>query len=917
MYNEPGLTTIVAPGSSLLEAAAALIVAREPRVGLSDIIVLLPNLYAAPTLQRELHKAAGAVALLLPTITTLELWAKNTALSKSIVPESRRLALIHSALRKTRWFADMDLWRVAADILLLVNDCARHGVSLPQDIDDFQRVIRQALRASGNHAVQFEARLVHEIWRALQRVDANEVDGQGAHVMRLAALAQSAAKRLYAVGLIDLSQAEQDFLQRYAQQQAVCVVTSSDDVSAAKSRLFALLSSAWNTTAGTDSLLHRAEKFRRHDPSNPCAGRLRLFAARSLEHEAQAVAMTVRDWLIEGKASIAIIAQDRLTARRARALLERDDILIADESGWTLSTTTASSAVMGWLELVATDCQFRNLIDLIRSPFFFAAISSAQRQAMCSELESILVSANFIGGFATLGKVFVRARLSPPLREMIMPLLESANGFARKSRALANWLTLTLASLVRLKLIRSLSEDAAGADLLHLMRALESELKDDSEPYSFAEFRRWLDQQFESASFRDTAIDSSIVLTHLGLTDGRVFDGVIILGADADHLPTQTQSALFNEAVSNQLGLPSQLERQTLERRRLMQIIANSGVTFITWQGTKNDEANLPSRYWAQLRVFQRLAYDHDLIDHEFVHRIDDLAESTLVAQQIQTMPRPTAPALLPKRLSAYDYGSLVACPYQFFVRRMLGLREGDEVLEVLEKKDYGERVHRVLSQFHEQFPVVGNHENSELNTALQQISATVFADAPSGDYFARAWQLRWEELIPAYVDWQREREQEGWRWLSSETSQAQSMELKSGESVQLRGRLDRIDQRKTESGNIDLAVLDYKTRNNTALRSSVKNPDEDSQLPFYGLIADTIPAELAYVGVDATPVKSFAIAGDIVAIVAAHRQRLEQTLNSIAAGALLPAHGVDSVCGFCEAQGICRRRYWNAEIDV
>ena len=915
MTNEPGLTTSVAPGSSFLEAAAALIIARAQPVDLSDVVVLVPNLYAIPALQRALQRLANAPSLLLPTITTLDLWAKTTSISHAIVPESRRLALLYGALRKSGWFSGIDLWRVAADTLSLINDCGRHGIALPHDADDFQRVVRQALRATDNHAVQFEARLVHELWRALQSNADNEIDEPGAHVLRLAKLAQQANRPLYVVGVSDTAKAEEAFLQRYAQRQPVTIIAVGDAASCAASPLFAMLSCAWNTTESAHPLRDRAATFRAQYESNPGLSRLSLFAGQSLEQEAQAVAVTVRRWLFEGKRSIAIIAQDRLTARRARALLERDNILIADESGWTLSTTTASSVVVGWLELIATDFHFRNLVDLIRSPFMLSNISQPERDALTSELETLLVAADYIEGIKRLRHILERPGLSPNLVRITQLISQSASLFTRKSRSLPRWLGILLQSLGRLEVTASLDADAAGEDLLRLLRSLEAELDGDSETYSFAEWRRWLEQQLENANFRDVGIDSSIVLTHLGLSDGRAFDGVVILGADADHLPSANEPALFNESVSNQLGLPSWAARRDLERQRLMHLIAHSGSVFITWQGTKDGEANLSSAYWAQLMVFQRLAYDRDLVDRELSTMMEFLARSRSVAAPISapvlSMPQPRAPGLLPQRLSAYDYGSLIACPYQFFVRRMLGLRASDEVVEALEKKDYGEIVHDILSQFHPRFPFVGNHSDADLISALHGITLAVFDSAPDADYFSRAWRLRWEAIIPAYIEWQREREQQGWRWQSAEILQERPMVLAAGQRVQLRGRLDRIDSRRGDDGEEQFAVLDYKTGNHVAIKKRAENPDEDSQLPFYAMISEPIPAELAYVGVDNAPVKIFAMAGAVFDITSTHRARLEQTMNSIAAGANLPAHGVDAVCDYCEAQGICRRRYW------
>ena len=54
-------------------------------------------------------------------------------------------------------------------------------------------------------------------------------------------------------------------------------------------------------------------------------------------------------------------------------------------------------------------------------------------------------------------------------------------------------------------------------------------------------------------------------------------------------------------------------------------------------------------------------------------------------------------PGLIPLRVSVSAYASLVACPYRFFARHVLGLCAMDEVAEDMGKGEYGELVHRVL----------------------------------------------------------------------------------------------------------------------------------------------------------------------------------------------------------------------------
>ncbi len=907
MSNEPGLTERVAPGSTLLDVVAQTIVGNEQPPNLSGVVVLVPNLYVVQPLQRALHRAANQRALLLPTITTLALWAESVPLAKIPTPDSCRLAWLHSALRRGKWFPGLDLWHVAAEILTLIDDCSGHGVALPGKVEDFQRVVRQALRATENHAIQFEAKLVHELWRALQS-DQREIDRHGAFRLRLTEIAEQADAPLYVVEPVDAMPAETQFFARYAVLQPVCVIRSDDVDSAAQSPLFALLNQAWCNPAATNSLRDRAQQFARNYPVSP-AHTLHLFGAQSLEQEAQAVELTVRRWLALGKKSIAIIAQDRLTARRARARLERAQILIADESGWTLSTTTASSVAMRWLDAIGSDFYFRDVFDLLSSPFLFQDINGAARGAAVLELERLLVDANYVAGLSKLVAIVERARLTAGAMHIAETLIVNARRFGRKQRTLSAWLHALLVSLDQLGASTGLLEDAAGADLLRLLQNLAAELDSERETYSLGEWRRWLDRQLEDVSFRDTAIDSSVVLTHLGLTDGRNFDGVILLGADADHLPSPAASALFNESVVKQLGLPSREQGVELERSRLMRALANSQAALVTWQAHKNSEPNPASPYWVRLSAFHRVAYGEELADSALACSL--ISSSRIITSEelspVRTMPQPSASSLLPKSISASQYSSLIACPYQFFAQHLLALRADDDVLEAMEKKDYGDVVHRILAEFHRRYPVVAGNDDELVLATLRDISAKVFQAALDGDYFSRAWQIRWEKLIPAYVAWQREREITGWHWQASEVLREREIELESGNTIRLRGRFDRIDIRQEE-----ISVLDYKTGASKPLKDRAANPNEDGQLPFYGMIAPALPSALAYVAIDGDPVMDYAMSGDVAEIITTHFDRLRQALGEIEAGKGLPAHGVESICTYCDAVGICRKPYWN-----
>jgi ATP-dependent helicase/nuclease subunit B len=102
--------------------------------------------------------------------------------------------------------------------------------------------------------------------------------------------------------------------------------------------------------------------------------------------------------------------------------------------------------------------------------------------------------------------------------------------------------------------------------------------------------------------------------------------------------------------------------------------------------------------------------------------------------------------------------------------------------------------------------------------------------------------------------------------------------------------------------------VIDYKTGAAQGLRHKLKDPAEAVQLPFYAWLAD---AAAAYLPINEAPVAPLALDGetDVDAII----RRLPQLIEAIAAGAPLPASGIDAVCRHCEARGLCRKGMWTA----
>jgi len=142
--------------------------------------VLLPNYQAAQPLAQSLSAAANLPALLLPQMVTLNDWAQSITLGAPIQPDTQRITALYQALRERRWFADADLWSLSRELLGLMDELTRHHVSLPQSADEFSRQLAEAYRARSGHSMQFEARVVHELWYAM--ASGGEIDGDRAAI---------------------------------------------------------------------------------------------------------------------------------------------------------------------------------------------------------------------------------------------------------------------------------------------------------------------------------------------------------------------------------------------------------------------------------------------------------------------------------------------------------------------------------------------------------------------------------------------------------------------------------------------------------------------------------------------------------------------------------------------------------------
>jgi ATP-dependent helicase/nuclease subunit B len=872
-----------------------------PQDRLQGLTWIVPNGAHAAHARAGLREACAGGAFIPPRMAPLSAW-----LGQPLQASVAARAELFSALRGNAWvraaFGDQPaaLWALARGVAQLCEELTWAAVDGEAAFAGrLEAALARHFHRRAARALQPQAQLVLQLWRA------RRADDRATRALReLDARAHAAASPLVYTSADELQHWEEAFLQRYAQRAPVLLL-DADTAVALRTR--PLLAAAWPELCGGDRpgpLAQRAAGI------GGAALPLTIVRARSLEEEATAVAQQLLDWRHAGVESIALVALDRLTARRARALLERAQVTVRDETGWKLSTTSAAAAVMRWFDLVADDLYWRDLLDWLKSPFTLAGrVDKAAEVALIER--AIRAGSTLQGARAIRRALAIRAEhegVDARGADQLLALIEAqAQRVPRSGSTLAEHARALGAALSALGLRTGLGADPVGREVLRELDALECELAPVAGRATLADFRALLAERFEEIAYVDRQVESQVAMVSLAASHLRVFDAALLIGADAQHLPAVPDERLFmSNAVRAELGLATadaELHRQSAQ---LAALLATVPRVTATWRTQHGDEPNPISPLLERLQFVAARALADDLLR-------DATAQEFPVDAAPQSCPAPAAPMLLPTSITASQVQSLVQCPYQFYARRLLNLAELDDVIELPDKRDFGEALHEVLRRFHGEWGAADFSalQAEALAASLRAHARAVFEPQLERTPALLAFQRRFDGLVDGYIEWLRQCAAEGWRWQAAEHTHAQRLQLPDGRQIEILGRLDRIDAH--ADGRV--RVLDYKARAADVLARGLKEAGEDVQLPIYGLLLAQ-PAAAAYVSFDrakqddggvhmVTPPQPFEQLVERVA------RRLHDDVQRIAAGAPLPALGVDPVCERCEMRGLCRRDYW------
>ena len=622
-----------------------------------------------------------------------------------------------------------------------------------------------------------------------------------------------------------------------------------------------------------------------------------LEVAGDAEDEALATAWQLAQQVRAGATPVALVVQDRALVRRVRALLERQQIDVADETGWSLATTRAGAHAAAALRAARASGRPDDALDWLKADLPAAASDEL------SALETLWRGSR-------VKDLDLRARAEALWRRERTRL----DAFAEpSSRPIGQWLHALDALLFGAEHSAARRDDAAAAQLrraLHLRVQDRAGWWDPAGPrWRMEAFAAWVDAALEEAVYLPPpALQAApVIVTPLSRAIGREFAAAVLPGADETRLGLlPPDDGLLDEPLRRALGLPDRAARQRRAALSFVQLLRLPRVVALR-RRADGDELVSVSPWVERLQLARRQRAAPLVVERDVQLPRRD------VTPNLTPRPLPRATGALPPSFSASTLEALRQCPYRFFSRAALHLSEHDELDGDVDKRDAGKWLHATLERFHV--------ERDERRTVDDDIARFVAASREALTTMARVGGTPEEAMLPfsatlrslatRYVTWLHAQEAQGWRFLAAEVSVPPTPTGEAG--LMLHGRIDRIDTRSGESG---VRLIDYKTSPRKSLDDKVRAPLEDTQLAVYAALQlarhpDSPVIEACYLAIDDTEDPVTVMHRDVVQTARVLTERVAAERARIEAGAELPALGEGAVCETCEARGLCRRDHW------
>jgi len=922
---------LLTPDEQVLNTLADLVwtVAREERC--SPLVVLStsgPAYSLRQTLEKRRPSGLPSNLVFLPRVLGLAQWLKETP------------GLKNEGVQKTdleRWY---EVYRALSDrpqlSSLLMDSSDASKWSLAKKIIEvcdllsdatlgvFDEVLESALsdaiakvyQGTSKQIVEVEARIILAFWENLSSAQDPVVRQRRAMGLRMAQLKQTGTHS--PIIFIQTAQASPGFEKALAEVwQAHASATAFHHCSLDYSKVALWPECLSDIDEPKELIQLNRQNFFEPNRQEFISDR-RIFKALGFEDAAWQGAGAIEKFLQDGRQHIALIAQDRLVARRMRALLARfgDGLSIHDETGWKLSTTRAAASVMSWMDVVRHPAgpSSIELMDFLKNPYIdwsVFGIEQDQASDCLSFLEQRLIQADVKGSWSG----FILALDSDkdetsPLVKIIRQLKNQSHRWQSSSNSCFAWLDLLEQDLIDLGMSASLARDLAGQQLLSSlspMRLLSQH------PMKQAEWLSLLSSMLEDASYIESnpRQSASVTILPLSATRLRRFDAWVMVGCDDTQLPSLSDSPMFLSAqLRKLLGCKTQEAEFIQQAMDLSQLMTSHQHWRMIWQAVgATGEPRQPSSW------LQRLYVNH-------ADFLKDKLDSCFTSYEASPLhqPKPCLPDdfVKPASISPSAYRALRECPYRYYVTRLLGLRERSGLEAEVDLSLVGKTLHAALYDFYhglktQALETDNVYERTKLlKQRLYAISHKHFKPLLEVDgRWLAAW-IEWETLIPSWIDWHIQREQSGWSFHDGEKQVGFDLQTRFGE-IRVTGFVDRVDIHPQQG----VEVIDYKFSSKNSITKKKNNLQDDPQLVIYAKAVNghdmvnrqpTTSASWISVKEDDARVEVDDLQNEMKELPA----QMIADIEALWGGAPLAASAPDSICQYCQARGICRKGMWS-----
>ena len=645
-----------------------------------------------------------------------------------------------------------------------------------------------------------------------------------------------------------------------------------------------------------------------------------IIKSQSFEDAAWAGALAIQDLMKAGKSHLALISQDRLVARRIRALLARlgPGLSVHDETGWKLSTTRAASALMSWVDILREGGMGPSavtLLEFLKNPYIKWSdwgLEGSEALGLIQRIENRFIQSGAQGGWLAMLLALNQTQHDQALDGAInclTKLRQLTNQWQCKPQSCGAWLNLLMSDLDVLAMTEQLSLDIAGQQLLDALKPMHSV---EGDTLHLAEWLSLLGSVIEDSSYIESCPreSTSVTIMPLSATRLRHFDAWVMVGCDDGQLPSLSDSPMFLSSILKKIigckSVEAEFAQQAMDLSQLM--MSHSSWRMIWQSRGSTGEPRQPSAWLQRLYA-----------------SAPELLNQTYAVPDVSFDLKPVNPPAVslpsdfvkPSNISPSGYKALRECPYRYYASRLLGLREQTSLDAEVDLSLVGQTLHAALKSFHHGLksnPIQGDQTSrrGKLVALLKDVSLKHFQALLNADgRWLAAW-VQWESQIPDWIDWQLKREEDGWIFHDGEITVGFDLPTDHG-SMRVSGNVDRIDVHPV----LGAAVIDYKYSSEASIKLKQKNIEDDPQLLIYAnaiqgssLVDGAKVHEASWVSIKESQVElSIDNLEDSIEKIPS---QMRADIDRVWSGDVLKASAPDSVCQYCQVRGLCRKGMWS-----